>query len=87
MQEALTNSLKHAGPTHVSVTLDYEPEYLGVEVHDRGGPGQPNTPSAGFGLIGMRQRAAMLGGVLVVGPDADRGFRVSARLPVDRGDA
>ncbi len=85
VQEALTNSLKHAGHTRVSVTLDYEPEFLRVDVRDRGGPPRSSSSSSGFGLIGMQQRAAMLGGVLEVGPDADRGFRVSARLPVAGG--
>ena len=82
VQEALTNSLKHAGPGRASVTLVYEPGSLHVEVHDRGGAPQPQASSTGFGLIGMQQRAAMLGGVLVVGPEEDRGFRVSAHLPV-----
>jgi signal transduction histidine kinase len=82
VQEALTNTLKHAGTTQVTVTLEYEPDSLHVEVRDRGGAPQPQAPSTGYGLIGMQQRTAMLGGVLVVGPEADHGFRVSARLPV-----
>ncbi len=82
VQEALTNTLKHAGPTRATVTLAYEPEALRVDVRDQGGaPGQA-PPSAGYGLISMQQRTAMLGGELVVGPDVGRGFRVSARLPV-----
>jgi signal transduction histidine kinase len=82
VQEALTNTLKHAGPGRASVNLVYEPEALRVEVRDHGGlPKQP-VLSAGYGLIGMQQRTAMLGGDLVVGPEAGRGFRVSARLPV-----
>ena len=85
VQEALTNSLKHAGPTQASVTLEYEPGSLNVDVQDRGGPPRPHSSSTGFGLIGMQQRAAMLGGVLVVGPKPDCGFRVSARLPVAGG--
>lgn len=82
VQEALTNSLKHAGPTSASVTLEYLPDALRVEVRDHGGPTRPGTSSAGYGLVSMQQRTAMLGGDLVVGPEADTGFRVSARLPV-----
>jgi signal transduction histidine kinase len=82
VQEALTNILKHAGPTRATVVLDYEAESLSVEVSDEGSPGTNSQPSPGYGLISMQQRAAMLGGELVAGPEAERGFRVSARLPV-----
>jgi signal transduction histidine kinase len=83
VQEALTNSLKHAGPTHATVTLDYRGEVLHVEVLDEGPTHPMTTPSAGYGLVGMQQRAAMLGGDVIAGPEAaGRGFRVSARLPV-----
>jgi signal transduction histidine kinase len=82
IQEALTNSLKHAGPTQVAVTLGYEPDALRVEVRDHGGAPGPAIPSAGYGLVSMQQRTAMLGGDLVIGPEPERGFRVSARLPV-----
>jgi signal transduction histidine kinase len=80
VQEALTNALKHAGPTRAVVTLDYRTDTLDVEVRDEG-RGPHEQPSPGFGLTGMQQRVGMLGGDLVVGPDA-RGFRVCARLPV-----
>jgi signal transduction histidine kinase len=82
VQEALTNCLKHAGPTHAWVTLEYEPTALSLVVRDYGGTPPPTSPSAGYGLISMQQRAAMLGGDLVVGPQTDGGFRVSARLPI-----
>jgi signal transduction histidine kinase len=82
VQEALTNSLKHAGPTRATVVLDYEAEALGVEVRDEGSP-QPKTQrSPGYGLISMQQRVTMLGGELDAGPLTGRGFRVSARLPL-----
>jgi signal transduction histidine kinase len=83
VQEALTNSLKHAGPTRATVTLNYTEESLGVEVRDQGQEGAESS-TLGYGLINMRQRAAMLGGDLVVGPD-DQGFRVRASLPVTDG--
>lgn len=86
VQESLTNTLKHAGPTRARVTLDYEGEALRVEVTDEGSwpvrPGRPRPPAAGFGLLGMQQRAALLGGHLVAGPELGRGFRVTVRLPL-----
>jgi signal transduction histidine kinase len=83
VQEALTNTLKHAGPTRATVTLDYEGEALRVEVTDEGsGPIPKGRPSTGFGLLGMQQRAALMGGQLVAGPEQGRGFRVTVRLPL-----
>jgi signal transduction histidine kinase len=85
VQEALTNTLKHAGPTHASVTLAYEPASLRVEVRDEGGRNathERERTQPGYGLISMQQRAAMLGGDLVIEPGGGRGFRVAARLPV-----
>jgi signal transduction histidine kinase len=87
VQEALTNSLKHAGPTRATVVLDYRGDSLDVEVRDGGLGRPPAVPSAGFGLIGMQQRAAMLGGELVAGPTDGQGFRVSARLPLAESTA
>jgi len=82
VQEALTNSLKHAGPTRATVTLDYGDEFLMVDVRDQG-TGQPiPSPPSGYGLISMRQRAALLGGDLHAGPEPEGGFRVMAHLPV-----
>jgi signal transduction histidine kinase len=81
IQEALTNSLKHAGPTWATVTIDYGDEFLGVDVRDHG-RGGGTSPTLGYGLISMRQRAASLGGDLDAGPDTEHGFRVTAHLPV-----
>jgi signal transduction histidine kinase len=84
VQEALTNTLKHAGPTRATVTLEYGDESLGIEVRD-GGRGDRAAATAGYGLISMRQRVTMLGGHLVTGSNGGPGFRVSARLPVGMG--
>jgi signal transduction histidine kinase len=84
VQEALTNILKHAGPTEATVTLDYDDTELRVDVRDRGRGSAP-SPSPGYGLISMQQRARMLGGDLVARP-AEQGFLVSARLPVEDTD-
>jgi signal transduction histidine kinase len=85
IQEALTNSLKHAGGGHARVTVRYEPHELGIVVDDVAGEGRRSGPieptHEGRGLVGMRERVAMLGGSLSAGPDAD-GFNVTATLPI-----
>jgi signal transduction histidine kinase len=81
VQEALTNTLKHADADHASVRLRYEPSALTVEIEDDGretvGPG-----NGGHGLAGMRERVALFGGDLEVGPRTDGGFAVRATLPL-----
>jgi signal transduction histidine kinase len=84
VQEALTNSLKHAGPTRATVVLDYRSDTLNVEVQDHG-RGRVDGSPPGYGLIGMQQRASMLGGEFVASTDARPGFRVAAQLPVRGG--
>jgi signal transduction histidine kinase len=81
VQEALTNSLKHAGPASVDVHVRHHPRELELTVVDDGAPSTPNGAS-GNGLIGMRERVALFGGTLDAGPCAEGGFRVHARLPV-----
>jgi signal transduction histidine kinase len=80
VQEALTNTLKHAGPARARVTVRYEPEALTLEVVDDG-LGAPRLDGGGHGLVGMRERAALYGGELAAGPRAEGGFAVRARLP------
>jgi signal transduction histidine kinase len=84
VQEALTNVVRHAGPTRARVQISYRPSELGIEVTDDGPSGQAPPPASrtgsGHGLIGMRERAALFGGRLSAGPHAG-GFRVTASLP------
>jgi YD repeat-containing protein len=83
IQESLTNAIRHAGPARATVWLDYDQEGLRVEVADTGRgvtAASPGTGS-GHGLIGMRERAATVGGTLDTGPGPDGGFLVTARLP------
>jgi signal transduction histidine kinase len=83
VQEALTNVVRHAGPTRARVRISYRPAELCVEVTDEGPSGQPPPASrsgSGHGLIGMRERAALFGGELAAGPYG-AGFRVKASLP------
>jgi signal transduction histidine kinase len=81
VQESLTNTLKHAGPTSATVVLTYGDGVLELEVSDEGlGPRSSN--GAGHGLTGMRERVALFGGELESGPRPGRGYVVRARLPV-----
>jgi len=83
VQEALTNTLKHAPGARAEVVVSYRGHELAVEVADAGGRPAAGPPAgAGRGLIGMRERVAMLGGDLEAGKRGD-GFRVSARLPLE----
>ena len=85
VQEALTNTLKHSDPTDVTVTLAYRGARFELEVVDDGKSAPPGAAARGQGLIGMRERVALLGGELEAGPRAGGGFRVAARLPVAGG--
>jgi signal transduction histidine kinase len=81
VQEALTNVIKHAGKAaSATVTLEYEPDALAVRVLDTG-EGPTETDGTGHGLIGIRERAAVVGGEVTTGPGPDGGFEIRARLP------
>ncbi|MFF7163844.1 sensor histidine kinase [Streptomyces sp. NPDC008086] len=87
IQEALTNTLKHAGPgTTAAMELSYEESgAVTVTVTDTGrtGPTHPAPPSGGRGLPGMRERTALYGGTLEAGPrpHPEQGWRVHLHLP------
>jgi signal transduction histidine kinase len=81
IQEALTNTLKHAGPATATVSLRYGGESLEIEVVDDGRGGKVN--GRGHGLIGMRERVMLYGGELDAGSRSEGGFFVRARLPVE----
>ena len=84
VQEALTNVARHAGQASATVRLDYGDDELTVEVDDDGnGAAATSTPGSGKGVVGMRERAAALGGELEAGPKPEGGFRVRARLPLE----
>jgi signal transduction histidine kinase len=80
VQEALTNVVKHAGTAAVEVTVRYAKDSVQVEVSDDGRPREPAS-QGGNGLIGMRERVAMLGGEFRAGAREGGGFAVLARLP------
>ncbi|MEU9453202.1 histidine kinase [Streptomyces sp. NPDC048277] len=81
-QEALTNVRKHAHGAKVQVRLDYSEHQVTLNVRDSGGrPGELAGAGGGYGLLGMRERAELLGGSLEAGRD-DEGFEVTLRVPV-----
>jgi signal transduction histidine kinase len=84
VQEALTNTLRHADAVQARVTVAYEPGYVTLSVADSG-PRRPEPPArsgSGFGLAGIAERVASCGGSLTVGPSSAAGFALSARLPI-----
>lgn len=84
VQEALTNTVKHAAGATATVTLGYEEEHLRVEVRDNGGrPNGATVTGNGRGLVGLRERLAIYGGTLEAGPRPTGGYRVRAVLPLE----
>ncbi|MET8336302.1 histidine kinase [Streptosporangium canum] len=82
VQEALTNTRKHAVSARAGVRLAYEPAAVEVEVIDDGLAKEAGAP--GFGLGGMAERVALCGGRLTTGSRPEGGFRVHARIPLER---
>jgi signal transduction histidine kinase len=83
VQESVTNAMRHAvDATEVVVRVTGEPRTIRVTVHDNGA--RAGRGRDGYGLAGLRERAALLGGALQAGPAADRGWRVEAELPRGR---
>jgi signal transduction histidine kinase len=87
IQESLTNTLKHANAASAHVRLSYGVDALEVEVTDDGRGAAARlleTPHRGYGLAGMRERVAMVGGEIDAQPGPSGGFLVRARLPLGR---
>jgi signal transduction histidine kinase len=80
VQEALTNALKHAGPASAQVVVRYRAEEVELEISDDG-RGAVDGREGGHGLVGMRERAALVGGEVESGTNGGRGFTVRAWLP------
>jgi signal transduction histidine kinase len=83
VQEALTNIRKHAAGARASVRVQTRKDTLVVEVRNgRANACEPDLPSGGHGLVGLQERAGLLGGTFTAGPTAEGGFRVSATYPL-----
>ncbi|MFB6614406.1 sensor histidine kinase [Streptomyces sp. NPDC056367] len=84
VQEALSNCLRHAPGSRVEVGIAYGPRELHLCVANSAPTrSAPTSPGAGHGLLGMRERAGMLGGELAAGPRPEGGYEVTAVLPMD----
>ncbi|MFF3441496.1 sensor histidine kinase [Streptosporangium sp. NPDC002721] len=82
VQEALTNTIKHAAGAAASVTIGHDGDRLEIEVTDTGGARSAGPRAGnGRGLIGLRERLAVYGGTLDAGRTAEGGFRIKARVP------
>jgi signal transduction histidine kinase len=84
VQEAITNAVKHAeGATTVAVELTWTPGHLGIAVTDDGnGDGGSAAAAGGFGLTGIRERAAACGGTATAGPGQHGGWTVTSTIPI-----
>lgn len=85
LQEALTNTVRHAPQANVDIDVKYDVDAVRLEVRNGRGKGdQPTEPGGGHGITGMRERVAAIGGRLDAGPEPDGGFHVRAVLPLAR---
>ncbi|GGJ76342.1 two-component sensor histidine kinase [Streptomyces camponoticapitis] len=82
VQEAVTNVVRHAGAPSCRVTVDRRTDALSIEITDDGHGCRRGGMGAGWGLVGMRERATLLDGDFSAGPRPEGGFRVTATLPV-----
>ena len=80
VQEAVTNAIRYAGQAHTDVLVRYCPDAVELDISDDG-TRQTTSAGTGQGLVGMRERASLYGGVLEAGPRPERGFTVHVRLP------
>lgn len=81
VQEAVTNVVRHSGARTCRVCIGFEQDGVSIEVLDNGHGGAHPQSGAGFGLLGMRERVALLSGQFSAGPRPEGGFRVAAKLP------
>jgi signal transduction histidine kinase len=88
VQEALTNTVKHASGARATVDMAYSPDELRITVTDTGGrPTPESAASTGRGLAGLRERLAVYGGTLQAAARLTGGYRVQAQLPLKTGES
>jgi signal transduction histidine kinase len=85
VQEALTNVVRHSGSRTAEVRIAYGAGSVRLQIDDEGPATGDDAGGSGNGLIGMRERAAALGGTIEAGPRPGGGFRVRAQLPLLSG--
>ncbi len=90
LQEALTNVIKHAGPSRADVSIHYRAASVEIGITDdgagaRGAAVRGDDASGGHGLVGMRERLALFGGTLCAAPRRTGGFEVRASIPRTEG--
>jgi signal transduction histidine kinase len=85
VQEALTNVRKHARASKVLLRLRVEPDMVELTALDNGEPAGGPMRAPGYGLMGMTERVALLGGTITAGPEPERGWRVEVRVPLTIG--
>ena len=85
VQEAVTNVVRHAGTRSCRVTVDYRDDGAGHRGRPTAGRRRRAPTGTGYGLLGMRERVALLHGEFTAGPRPEGGFRVAARLPAAGG--
>ena len=87
-QESITNAVQHArDATRIEVRVHAGESDIGLTVIDDGAPSTTPSDRQGYGLLGMRERAALLGGTFEAGPQREGGWRVTAVLPRTGGPA
>ncbi|GAB2638736.1 sensor histidine kinase [Nocardia goodfellowii] len=86
VQEAVSNAIRHAPGAPVRIQIAATPAEIRISVENQHMPPVPTTTGSGHGILGMRERVAMLGGTLDIGPTGDGKYRVAAALPTQNGD-
>ena len=84
VQESVTNIIKHAGPNpDVDITVAIDDDRLVIDITNTTETASAGLPTSGYGIVGMTERAALLGGTLTVAPQPPNRYRVNARLPLE----
>ena len=86
VQEGLTNAIKHAGAARVEIRVTDVDDHVEITLRDDGGGFEPQAATSGFGLVGMRERIALVHGSLDIESSPGAGTTIRARMPSRRRD-